>query len=184
MKPILFLLITTASCFAQAKPEPAKEASAIIAEASGKLIAALTEAIAKDGAAAAISVCSERAPAIAAEVGKAHGVTLRRATEKPRNPQNAATPAEKILLAAFAADMQQKKAPQPQTVTQSDGSTTFHAPIVMANPLCIQCHGTTDRDIAPGTLAALQKLYPNDKATGYQLGELRGLWTVTFPASP
>ena len=48
------------------------------------------------------------------------------------------------------------------------------------NPPCLQCHGTPNQDIAPETLAAIQKLYPDDKATGFKLGDLRGLWRVTF----
>ncbi len=51
---------------------------------------------------------------------------------------------------------------------------------MLGNPLCLQCHGTPNQDIAPETLAAIQKLYPGDKATGFKLGDLRGLWRVTF----
>ncbi|MEX1114566.1 MAG: DUF3365 domain-containing protein [Akkermansiaceae bacterium] len=182
MKAFYLLALATSSCFAEAKPRPAELGPEIIAEASAKLIAALTDAIAKDGAASAIAVCSERAPEIAAEVGKTHGVTVRRASEKPRNSKNAATDTEKKLLAAFAADLQKKQPPKPQFITDPDQSTTLFAPIVISNPLCLQCHGAPDRDIAPTTLTAIQKLYPADKATGYKSGDLRGLWSVTFPA--
>lgn len=178
------LLLCLSACLAHAKPDPAKAGPEIIAEASTKLIAALTEAIAKDGAAAAIGVCSERAPEIAAEVGLAHGVTLRRASEKPRNPNNAATDAEKILLAAFAADLENGKKPEPGVVTNSDGAVVFQAPIIIPSALCLQCHGDTKIDVAPGTLTAIQKLYPDDKATGYKIGDLRGAWSVIFNQEP
>ena len=56
------------------------------------------------------------------------------------------------------------------------------APILLAAPVCLQCHGSPEKDIAPATMAAIKKLYPEDKATGFQLGDLRGLWRVTFPA--
>jgi hypothetical protein len=184
MRPLLQLGLATSVGFSQANPDPAKAAPEIIAEASGKLITALTEAIAKDGIASATSVCSERAPAIAVEVGKAHGVTLRRASEKPRNPKNAANDAEKILLAAFTAAIEKSEVPKNQTKTHVDGTATFFAPIVIANPLCLQCHGTAERDIAPLTRTAIKRLYPDDKATGYKIGDLRGLWSVTFPSSP
>ncbi len=184
MRPLLLLCLATSACLAQAKPGPVKAGPEIIAEASAKLIAALTEAIAKDGPASAIGVCSQRAPEIAITVGKAHGVTLRRASEKPRNPKNDATDAEKILLTAFAADLEKKQPPKPQSVTNPDQGTTVFAPIVISNPLCLQCHGAPDQDIAPPTLAAIRKLYPGDKATGYKTGDLRGLWSVTFPAKP
>ncbi len=182
MKTLLLFGFSTSACFAQAKPGPAKAGPEIVAEASAKLIAALTAAIAKDGPASAIGVCSERAPEIAAEVGKAHGVTLRRASDKPRNTSNAATAAEKLLLAGFATSIEKKEPPKPQIVSIPDNSATFFAPIVISNPLCLQCHGTPDRDIAPATLTAIRKLYPDDKATGYKAGDLRGLWSITFPA--
>jgi hypothetical protein len=182
MKIHLLLWITALAGVAQANPDPAKAGPEIIAEVSSKLITALTDAIAKDGAASAIAVCSERAPEIAAEVGKTHGVTVRRATEKPRNPNNAAADAEKIILAAFATDLEKKQPPKPQSIKNLDQSTSLFAPIVISNPLCLQCHGTPEGDIAPATLTAIRNLYPEDKATGYKTGDLRGLWSVTFPA--
>lgn len=63
-----------------------------------------------------------------------------------------------------------------------EGSVHFYAPILLAAPVCLQCHGRPEKDIAPATMAAIKKLYPEDKATGFQLGDLRGLWRVTFPA--
>lgn len=183
MKHSLPLLLILLVCQARAE-ERAEKAPAIIAEASGKLIAALTEAIAKDGAAGAISVCSEKAPEIADAVGGAHGVVLRRVSEKPRNPKNAADDAQKELLAAFAGDLEKKKAPTPRTVTNPDGEVTFLAPIVIPAPLCMQCHGDEAKDIAPETLTAIRKLYPDDKATGYKVGDLRGAWSVTFEPKP
>jgi hypothetical protein len=127
-------------------------------------------------------VCSEKAPQIAKEVAAHHGVTLCRATHKPRNPKNAADEVEKAALEAFGAALAKKEAPKAQIITNADGSRTFLAPIVLGNPLCLQCHGTPNQDIAPETLAAIQKLYPDDKATGFKLGDLRGLWRITFPA--
>jgi len=182
MKPILLTTLMVASAVAQQPMDPATQGPQVIAEAFAKLTAELTAAIAKDGTAKALGVCSARAPQIAAEVGKTHQVTLRRATTKPRNPKSAASDSERVILTAFAAALVQKEAPKPQTVPHPDGGAIFYAPIVIANPLCLQCHGTADRDIAPATLEAIQSLYPKDQATGYQLGELRGLWSVTFPA--
>jgi hypothetical protein len=51
---------------------------------------------------------------------------------------------------------------------------------VITNPLCLQCHGVAGRDILPATATLLQKLYPQDQATGFQLGDLRGAWRVEF----
>lgn len=184
MKSTFTLPLALSACLSHAAPEPAKEGPAIITEATGKLIAALTEAITKDGPDGAIGVCSEKAPEIAGVVGQTHGVTLRRVTEKPRNPANAATEAELEILAAFAMEMKQEEPPTPKSVTSPEGGTTFFAPIVIPGPLCLQCHGDPEKDIAPETLAAIRKLYPEDEATGYKPGDLRGAWAVKFGPQP
>jgi len=35
-------------------------------------------------------------------------------------------------------------------------------------------------DIMEGTVAKIAEHYPNDKATGFNLGELRGMWKLEF----
>ncbi|HRH96966.1 MAG TPA: DUF3365 domain-containing protein [Prosthecobacter sp.] len=180
---LLLTALLPLTAFSQSAPDPAVEGPKIIAEAFAKLSGALGEAIGKSGPAGALSVCSEKAPQIAKEVATSHGVTLRRATHKPRNPKNAADEVEKDALEAFMASLAKKEPPKPQVITNADGSSAFLAPIVLGNPLCLQCHGTPNQDIAPETLAAIQKLYPDDNATGFKLGDLRGLWRVTFPNS-
>lgn len=178
-------MLVTGGALAQttSAPDPALEGPKIIAEAFAKLSGALGGAVGKSGPAGALSVCSEMAPKIAKDVAAAHGVTLRRATHQPRNPKNAADEVERAALETFMAAMAKKEAPQPQVITNADGSRAFLAPIVLGNPLCLQCHGMPEKDITPETLAAIQRLYPDDKATGFQLGDLRGLWRITFPAS-
>ena len=46
--------------------------------------------------------------------------------------------------------------------------------------LCLTCHGET---LAPELAAAIAREYPNDQATGFKLGELRGAFRVVWPAS-
>lgn len=183
MKKLLLIPLIALSLFAQTAPDPAVEGPKIIAEAFSNLSGALGEAIAKKGPSGALSVCSEEAPKIAQEVASTHGVTLRRATLKPRNPKNAADEVEKAALESFGSALAKNEAPKPQVITNADGSTSFLAPIVLGNPLCLQCHGTPNQDIASETLAAIQTLYPDDKATGFTLGDLRGLWRITFPVN-
>jgi hypothetical protein len=44
--------------------------------------------------------------------------------------------------------------------------------------MCLQCHGKPGTDLSETTIAKLSQLYPNDKATGYGINELRGIWIV------
>ena len=46
--------------------------------------------------------------------------------------------------------------------------------------LCLGCHGTDDR-LSPAVKARLAALYPDDKAVGYGLGQIRGAMTIKKP---
>jgi hypothetical protein len=42
--------------------------------------------------------------------------------------------------------------------------------------VCLTCHGS---DIAPELRTEINTYYPEDMATGFELGELRGAFTIT-----
>jgi hypothetical protein len=44
---------------------------------------------------------------------------------------------------------------------------------IYVQPLCVTCHGAT---LAPDLQAKIDELYPNDQATGYAAGDLRGVF--------
>lgn len=46
--------------------------------------------------------------------------------------------------------------------------------------MCLQCHGNPNAEIKPETYTALKALYPNDKATGYDVDQVRGIWSISF----
>ena len=156
------------------------EGKRLTAEAFALLSKNLTEAIAKDGVPGSIGFCSEKALPLTASVD----ANLRRVSHKARNPKNKADAAELEILNAYRETMKAGKPPEPQLRRQADGTETFFAPIVLANPLCLKCHGAPDSDIDADTLAALRKLYPQDEATGFRVGELRGMWRVDFRPAP
>jgi hypothetical protein len=51
-----------------------------------------------------------------------------------------------------------------------DGRARVLRPIAIEGP-CLSCHGDA---ITPAVSALLAEHYPNDRAVGYQLGDLRG----------
>jgi len=167
-----------------AEPDRLADGKRLTAEAFALLSKNLAEAIAKDGVPGAIGFCSEKALPLTASVGADFGATLRRASHKARNPRNKADATELEILNAFRDTLTAGKAPEPQSRKHADGSQSFFAPIVLANPLCLKCHGAPGQDIDADTLAALRKMYPQDEATGFKLGELRGLWRVDFRPAP
>jgi hypothetical protein len=164
--------------------EPAPELVARGQKAVGamkqQLVAALTEAL-KQGAPSAIPVCSGVAPGIAQAVSSG-GVTVGRATRKPRNPANAVAGWRETALATFE---QRVAAGQPLTgatwTSRLPGGAVAYAEPLVIQEVCLACHGAS---LAPEVSAALAARYPADRATGYAVGDLRGVaWAeVATPA--
>ncbi len=159
------------------------EGKKVAGQAFQLLSGQLMGAMAKGGPIHAIDFCSTRALALTAAVGSSNRVVLHRVTHAPRNPANLANPLEQELIARFQAEVrvgtnQPPVPPVPVLRTNAAGATVFYAPIVLANPLCLQCHGTPGREIATATAEAIGQRYPQDRATGFRLGDIRGLWKV------
>ena len=55
----------------------------------------------------------------------------------------------------------------------------FYYPIV-TNGMCLQCHGEPNKEIDEATLAQLNNLYPDDKAKGYAMNQVRGIWSISW----
>ena len=53
------------------------------------------------------------------------------------------------------------------------------SPASAASNQCLACHGET---LAEPVAQAIDRLYPEDQARGYQPGDLRGAFTITWPA--
>jgi hypothetical protein len=136
------------------------------------LLGKLTEVLPASGPAAAISVCRDQAPRIAAEIGQARGVTIGRTSFHLRNPEN--RPPE------WAATLVAQRQDQPAFIPLPDGRLGALLPIRLKTT-CLICHGPKDQ-IAPSVLSALAEHYPEDQATGFQEGDLRGWFWVEVPA--
>lgn len=146
------------------------------------MVKTLQEKVSKDGAAAAVPFCREYAPTYGREkatewAAKAKAVLgassfrFRRVSLKNRNPNNAPDARQAEILQLW------EQGPAKPTVYQESGRFFTMHPIKLAQPLCLSCHGdaaTLDKKAA----AEIARLYPQDKATGYKLGELRGAFVT------
>jgi hypothetical protein len=140
-------------------------------ELKRRLVAAVEAAIAAGGPASAIDVCATTAPTLTAALS-GPTLTIGRTSARLRNPANATRPWVQPLL-----DGLEKSPPEhrgPRTVELPDHTLGVVLPIV-AGPLCLQCHGTA---VADDVQAALARRYPQDRATGYRAGDLRGVFWV------
>ncbi len=136
------------------------------------LLGELTGAMTDGGPDAAIEVCAARAPEIAAAAAKEHGVRIGRTSWKLRNPGN-----EPPVWAELLID---ERPTEPVVLADRRGRLATLTPITVAAP-CLKCHGPAD-ELAPGVGAALERLYPDDRATGFREGDLRGWFWVEVPA--
>jgi hypothetical protein len=141
-----------------------------------ELVSTLTAEISANGHGAAVALCNEAAPTIRARIDAHPRVTVGRTAQRLRNPDNAPP--------AWAADLVATGDPGPHLRVGPDGQLAELSPIMMP-AMCTSCHGA-EAQIAIGVADALAELYPDDQATGFSAGDLRGwIWTVTeADASP
>lgn len=133
-----------------------------------KLSARLMEAMANGGPAAAIGVCSTEAKQIAESVAIESNVRIGRTGVRLRNANNTAP--------TWANKLVQDRVAEPQFVMLDDNRAAALLPIKLQSQ-CLMCHGPKDQ-ILDEVKEQLQKLFPNDQATGFTEGELRGWFWV------
>ena len=176
------VVLLTLSC-AQ-RPDPDKKYADIGGAASAKLMqslkGALAKAIADSGISGAIRVCSDQALAITAEIdAQSDSITdIRRITDRFRNPHNAPDQADLDALAFFRGYQTEHDGLPAYHIVRSAGELRYYQPLVI-QPLCLNCHGKSG-SMDDQTIAAINRLYPEDMAVGYDLGDLRGLVRVTI----
>ena len=167
-------------CFAVLEPE--KEYAAIglayAMEAEAHLGRNLIKAIQENGTVEAIQFCNTEATKLTDSVSIMKNATIKRVSDKPRNPNNQASAEQLKHIASFKKSITSGKNIEP-IVYSENGEVSFYYPI-STNALCLQCHGKPDKQILPATLATLKNLYPKDKAVGYDVREIRGIWSVNF----
>jgi cytochrome c2 len=134
--------------------------------------------IQKNGTEAAVDFCNIKAIHLTDSMAKAYNASIKRVTDKPRNPDNSATKEELKYLANYKDVVANNEEPEA-IVIESETDVRFYYPIT-TNAMCLQCHGKPDQDIAPKTLLTLKQRYPADQATGYGLNEVRGIWSIKF----
>ncbi|HMO49996.1 MAG TPA: DUF3365 domain-containing protein [Kiritimatiellia bacterium] len=151
-------------------------------ELGAALKSRLIAAVQEGGMIGAIAVCQEEAPRLAREISESRGVTVRRVSDRTRNPVNRPSDREAIGLARLEAQL--GEGADPSTLEWAEVGEAGHGetelrflkPIIV-DALCLACHG---RDIDPSLQAVLAERYPGDLATGYELGQLRGAFSVTI----
>ena len=148
----------------------------------GALQTELKTAMKAGGPIEAVAVCQTKSPKISEQVSIDADMQVSRVSLKNRSPDNAVseTDWQYAVLQNFEkrlADGEAIKTIDYLATQEIDGKPhQVYMKAIPTQPLCLVCHG---EQIAPDLQAKIDELYPEDKAVGYQAGQIRGAFVVT-----
>lgn len=139
----------------------------------------LTGAVKQGGLSQGIKVCSQ----VANEFAQQHsteGWTIARTALKYRNPENKPNAwlqqqletLQKMKDTGVTTD----KLVLSELVTTGSGNEFRMVKAIPTKKLCLNCHG---ENLSKQVQQTLTQLYPDDLATGFKLGDIRGAFLVT-----
>ncbi|HDZ08354.1 Tll0287-like domain-containing protein [Pseudohongiella sp.] len=168
-------LLLLGACQAETRqppPQLVEQGQALSTQFVATLLPTLQAAMQQGGPVNAVEVCAVAAPRIAAELSEASGWSVTRVSLRARNQSSAVPdPWEADMLADFD---RRQLAGEP--VAQLNAAEVVNGEFrylqaQAAGPLCLTCHGT---DISTEVQSVLDQYYPQDMATGYIAGQIRG----------
>ena len=142
----------------------------------------LATALSQGGPVQALVFCSGRAQDLTDSVAAAlpSGIRVGRTSLKPRNPANAPDAVDRAVLLDFDEAVASSAGPPAEDVRRgADGEVRYYRPLVVTD-LCLQCHGPVE-ELAPAVRDVLRARYPDDRAVGYHVGDVRGAIRVRIP---
>jgi hypothetical protein len=147
----------------------------------GSLKSILVKEMQTNGIVAAVSVCSDTAQILTNNYGINKGIYIKRVSFKNRNINNQPDEFEAKALKYFEELNSSGKLTDTieyfEVISEEGVKTVrFMKPIIMQAP-CLGCHGTVE-NIGPDVKTVLNNKYPDDKATGYQMDDLRGAVSI------
>ncbi|EAT59662.1 Tll0287-like domain-containing protein, partial [Chlorobium ferrooxidans] len=162
-------------------PDLMKSTKEIVDPMPEKLKSVLVNEIATNGAVKAIEVCSIKAPAMAKAASEKTGWEIKRVSLKNRNPKGSADKWETRAIK----DFEQKLAVNSDAAMEKGEIVTIKgkhyfrfAKGLKTVKECLLCHGK-EENIATEIKEKLKEVYPKDRATGYEINQVRGILSVT-----
>ena len=152
----------------------------IVKSASEKLSGTLMSKMKEGGATEAIGFCHQSALPITKKMGAYHDVDIKRTSLKIRNPENLPSEEELKVLLYYEDKLVEGKELNPLVSLDPSGRPSYYAPIRIQKK-CLMCHGTPKQEVSSAIDSILKVKYPEDLAIGYKEGDLRGIWSISFP---
>lgn len=162
-----------------------REARWLADELGDKIRGLLFQELQRGGPAGAVRVCSEVAQEMTREFNRRSGHHARRVSVRYRNPKNAPDDYEQQVLMRMEVENRQKHLAKEYVQVMKEQNVEvlrYMRPLIVA-PVCLNCHGPKG-SMAPEIKRMLAEKYPEDRATGFQEGDLRGAISVKIVLNP
>ncbi len=157
------------------------ESRKVIKEFGGKLVKELKQSLGEGGAVKAIKVCNIEAPDIAAGLSDQYEWDIGRTSLKTRNPDNNPDEWELAVLQQFEQRKQNGEKINKLEYSEETKEGFRYMKAIPTKGLCLTCHGENIQEPLKTTLS---ELYPQDKATGFNIGDIRGAFTINHKVHP
>ncbi len=161
------------------------EARQVSVELAEKVRSLLFREIEKGGFVSAVRVCSEMAQQITLQFNARTGHTVRRVSPRYRNPRNIPDEYEKGKLEEFNFLNQRKQLSNDyvEVVNEQGQKYLRYMRPLITLPVCMTCHGPKE-NIPSEVKAILAEKYPDDHATDFLVGDVRGAISVKIHLPP
>jgi mono/diheme cytochrome c family protein len=141
----------------------------------------LMRAMKQGGPLNALQFCNVEAYPLTDSLSAQFNAHIRRTSMQYRNPENRPDAQEEELLSTFASWKEGgRDLSQADTLVMLDEGQVLFAKPILLQPQCQACHGVVGESVPQELHAEIQKLYPEDRATGFRPGDLRGMWAIRF----
>jgi len=145
----------------------------------GQLKNKLKSSLQSEGPVEAITVCNVEAESIANSVSESNKLEVGRTSLKVRNPLNIPDAWEQENLVYLEQQelsrVDIKTLEVYEIIKENDEKWFRYMKAIPTAEVCLVCHGEA---IAMPIKERIHTLYPDDQATGYKIGTMRGAFTV------
>jgi len=163
----------------QEKKELIVKGQEIAQATGGHLSSQLTKYMKEGGVVKAVPFCNTMAMSLTDEMSTKYSVSLKRTSLKVRNKKNNPDDEEIRVLNEYKDLLNANKKLIPIVELDRSGNPHFYAPILLQQK-CLVCHGEIGNNVSTKTDSIVKSYYPDDMATGFKDGDLRGIWSITF----
>jgi len=127
---------------------------------SGEVMKALQEG----GVQHAVAFCHLQASPLIDSLSLVNKVKISRVSDKYRNPSNKPGNLDQTVLESYRQQQANGVELQPHLELTAD-EVVFYSPILILNPVCLQCHGEPASTIEQENFEFIKLKYPGDLAT-------------------